>query len=160
MKIVQRVMDNLRLAKSGFPSPKTHVSGLPVTEKERLLAGVVSGRCFAIAEVDGFHRNRWTIRIGLSGRVQSEWVDDLDRHGWTISGGMINDTFIRREAERQDLSFSACHTVHRLHPRPRSLSSPSKGPQRQAWARVRRNRRYAMLPSDAGLTRSYSGPYT
>jgi hypothetical protein len=57
--------------------------------KEPLWADVVSGRRFAIAEMDGFHRNRWTNWIGLSGRVQSEWVDALDRNGWTISGGII-----------------------------------------------------------------------
>jgi len=52
------------------------------------------GRCGVRAplryrEVDGFHRNRWTIWIGLGGRVQSEWVDDLDRNGWTGSTGII-----------------------------------------------------------------------
>jgi len=52
------------------------------------------GRCGVRAplryrEVDGFHRNRWTIWIGLGGRVQSEWVDDLDRNGWTGSGGIV-----------------------------------------------------------------------
>jgi len=60
-----------------------------VTEKEPLLAGVVSGRRFAVAEVDGLDRNRWTIWIGISGRVQPEWVDDLGRNGWTISPGII-----------------------------------------------------------------------
>jgi hypothetical protein len=47
-----------------------------VTEKEPLLAGVVSGRRFAVSEVDGLDRNRWTIWIGISGRVQP--------NGWTI----------------------------------------------------------------------------
>ena len=61
-----------------------------MTEKEPLLADVVFGRRFAIAEMDGFHRNRWTNWIGLGGRVQSEWVDDLDRNGWTGSGGIVN----------------------------------------------------------------------
>jgi len=59
-----------------------------VTEKEPLLAGVVSGRRFAVAEVDDLDRNRWTIWIGISGRVQPEWVDDLGRNGWTISPGI------------------------------------------------------------------------
>jgi len=63
-----------------------------VTEKEPLLAGVVSGRRFAVAEVDGLDRNRWTIWIGISGRVQPEWVDDLGRNGWTISPGIITWT--------------------------------------------------------------------
>jgi len=72
------------------PLPKTHVSAASSGRKEPLWADVVSGRRFAIAEMDGFHRNRWTIWIGLSGRVQSEWVDALDRNGWTISGGIIN----------------------------------------------------------------------
>ena len=63
-----------------------------MTEKEPLLAGVVSGRRFAVAEVDGFRRNRWTIWIGISGRVQPEWVDDLGRNGWTISPGIIKES--------------------------------------------------------------------
>ena len=36
-----------------------------MTEKEPLLAGVVSGRRFAVAEVDGFRRNGWTILPGM-----------------------------------------------------------------------------------------------
>ncbi len=48
--------------------------------------GRLSGR-FAL--VDGFHRNRWTIWIGIGGRVQSESVDGLDRNAWTISGGIL-----------------------------------------------------------------------
>ena len=71
------------------PSPGLTSRELPVTEKEPLLAGVVSGRRFAVAEVDGLDRNRWTIWIGISGRVQPEWVDDLGRNGWTISPGIV-----------------------------------------------------------------------
>jgi hypothetical protein len=79
----------LPIGQQRFPFPRLMSRELPVTDKEPLLADVVSGRRFAIAEMDGFHRNRWTNWIGLSGRVQPEWVDDLDRNGWTISGGIV-----------------------------------------------------------------------
>jgi len=35
----------------------------------------------ACGRVDGFHRNRWTICAGISGRVQPEWVHGLNRAG-------------------------------------------------------------------------------
>ena len=41
-----------RLANNGSPSPRLTSRELPVTEKEPLLAGLVSGRRFAVAEVD------------------------------------------------------------------------------------------------------------
>jgi hypothetical protein len=46
---------------------------------------VVSER-FLVVQVDRFHRNRWTVWIGIAGRVQPERVDDLDRNRWTVSG--------------------------------------------------------------------------
>jgi len=63
---------------------------LPVTEKEPLLAGLDTGCRFAVAEVDGLDRNRWTIWIGISGRVQPEWVDDWGRNGWTLRPGLLS----------------------------------------------------------------------
>ena len=54
-----------RLANNGSPSPRLTSRELPVTEKEPLLAGVVSGRRFAVAEVDGLDRNGWTISPGI-----------------------------------------------------------------------------------------------
>lgn len=46
--------------------------------------------------MDGLVRNQWTNEIGISGRMESEWVDGLRRntHGgrWTIQGTLRQGT--------------------------------------------------------------------
>jgi hypothetical protein len=90
-------VDNLRLAKRWLPFPETHVTGVPVKEGDPY--GPVVRVRSAIAEVDGFHRNGWTIWIGTGGRVQPEYsfatlqTELLDRGQWPTRQALMTGIF-------------------------------------------------------------------
>jgi len=43
-------------------------------------------------QVDEFRRNRWTVWIGIAGRIPSELVDGLRRNQWTDSAGICTQS--------------------------------------------------------------------
>jgi len=75
---------------------------------------VVSGRRIAVAEVDGLNRNGWTIWIGISGRVQPDWMDDLGRNGWTISPGILTHSLRAASSASSSISDPLPSSVERI----------------------------------------------
>ncbi|MEW6227205.1 MAG: hypothetical protein AB1700_03800 [Bacillota bacterium] len=74
----------------------------------------MSRRRLAIG-VDEFHRNRWTIWIGIGGRIQPEWVDDLNRNGWTTSPEILSQPELRSKLRLRAFEAISQRVTLRFH---------------------------------------------